>query len=59
MTLPVGNLGTRFGEGKMAFETTRLRRTTQGGYCRAIAIDPGAVEKLPWCRQGGTNRDRA
>jgi hypothetical protein len=21
MTLPVGNLGTRFGEGKMAFET--------------------------------------
>jgi hypothetical protein len=25
MTLPVGNLGTRFGEGKMAFETTRLR----------------------------------
>jgi hypothetical protein len=25
MTLPVGNLGTRFGEGKMAFETTRLK----------------------------------
>ena len=24
MTLPVGNLGTRFGAGKMAFETTRL-----------------------------------
>ena len=27
MTLPVGNLGTRFGEGKMAFETTRLRQS--------------------------------
>jgi hypothetical protein len=26
MPLHVGNLGTRFGEGKMAFETTRLLR---------------------------------
>jgi hypothetical protein len=29
MTLPVGNLGTRFGEGKMAFETTRLYEKEQ------------------------------
>ena len=30
MTLPVGNLGTRFGEGKMAFETTRLYYDPEG-----------------------------
>jgi len=29
MTLPVGNLGTRFGEGRLAFETTRLRPPSQ------------------------------
>jgi hypothetical protein len=38
MPLHVMNLGTRFGEGKMAFETTRLRSLTQHWGGKLIAV---------------------
>ena len=41
MTLPVGNLGTRFGEGKMAFETTSSRLVDQ-----APSLPEGKVHDL-------------
>jgi hypothetical protein len=56
MTLPVGNLGTRFGEGKMAFETTRLfqaRRTRSRP--NLPETGPSPARSLP---EGGRDEDR-